>query len=203
MINRERLKTGLQLLLVVANLSLVVIYVSGWTPPRAQTNKKTIIKPPTIVKEPVAITIKHRGQPINPNEEFDGDSDWLKDVTLKLTNKSDKTITFVQIHLVFPETATAEKSSTGLHRIELGIYPDFPSNRPPMVLRPGDSTEVTLANEYTEIKRLVEQRVPIDKINQVTLRLQTALFDDGTKFFAGVLYRRDPNIPGRWNPIQQ
>ena len=202
MINRERLKTGLQLLLVVANISLVVVYVSGWTP-RPQNNKKTVVLPPSFVKEPVAITIKHRGQQVKGNDEFDGDADWLKEVTLKLTNVSDKTITYIAIHLIFPETATAEKASTGLHQIEFGIHPDVPSNRAPIVFRPGDSMEVALGSEYAEIKKLVEQRVPIDKINKVIARPQTAIFDDGTQFFAGMLYRRDPNNPRQWIPIKQ
>jgi hypothetical protein len=187
----------------VANISLAGIYVSGWPNSSTQSNKKTVIRPPTIVKEPVAITIKHHGQQIKPNEEFEGGADWLKDVTLKLTNTSDKTITYLAIHLIFPETATAEKSSTGLHQIELGVHPDVPSNRVPFILSPGDSTEVTLESEYADIMKLVEQRVPIDKINKVTVRPQTALFDDGTMFFAGMLYRRDPNNPGRWITIQQ
>ena len=201
MINRERLRTGLQLLLILANINLGAVYVSGWTP-GPQNNKKTIVSPPSIVKEPVAISIKHRGQHVEANQEFDGDADWLKDVTLKLTNVSDKTITYIAIHLVFPETATAEKSSTGLHQIELGVHPDVPSNRSPIALRPGDSMEVTLGNEYGDIKKLVEKRVSIDKINKVTVRPQTALFNDGTMFFAGMLYRRDPNNPGKWITIQ-
>ena len=202
MINRERLRTGLQLLLVVANISLVVIYVSGWTVPSPQSNKKTIVSPPTIVKYPVAITIKHRGQQMKPNEEFDGATDWVKDLTLTVTNTSGKTITHLAIHLIFPETATAEQSSTALHQIELGVHPDVPSNRAPLILRPGDSIEVTLGNEYADIKKLVEKRVSIDKINTVTLRLQSAMFDDGTEFYAGELYRRDPNNPRRWIPIK-
>jgi|SRR6185369_5543846 hypothetical protein len=202
MINRERLRTGLQLLLILANINLGAVYVSGWTP-GPQNNKKTIVSPPSIVKEPVAISIKHRGQHVEANQEFDGDADWLKDVTLKLTNVSDKTITYIAIHLIFPETATAEKSSTGLHQIELGVHPDVPSNRSPIALRPGDSMEVTLGNEYGDIKKLVEKRVSIDKINKVTVRPQTALFNDGTMFFAGMLYRRDPNKPGKWITIQQ
>ena len=202
MINRERLRTGLQLLLILANINLGAVYVSGWTP-GPQNNKKTIVSPPSIVKEPVAISIKHRGQHVEANQEFDGDADWLKDVTLKLTNVSDKTITYIAIHLIFPETATAEKSSTGLHQIELGVHPDVPSNRSPINLRPGDSMEVTLGNEYGDIKKLVEKRVSIDKINTVTVRPQTALFNDGTMFFAGMLYRRDPNKPGKWITIQQ
>jgi len=202
MINRERLRTGLQLLLILANINLGAVYVSGWTP-GPQNNKKTIVSPPSIVKEPVAISIKHRGQHVEANQEFDGDADWLKDVTLKLTNVSDKTITYIAIHLIFPETATAEKSSTGLHQIELGVHPDVPSNRSPINLRPGDSMEVTLGNEYGDIKKLVEKRVSIDKINKVTVRPQTALFNDGTMFFAGMLYRRDPNKPGKWITIQQ
>ena len=202
MINRERLRTGLQLLLILANINLGAVYVSGWTP-GPQNNKKTIVSPPSIVKEPVAISIKHLGQHVEANQEFDGDADWLKDVTLKLTNVSDKTITYIAIHLIFPETATAEKSSTGLHQIELGVHPDVPSNRSPIALRPGDSMEVTLGNEYGDIKKLVEKRVSIDKINTVTVRPQTALFNDGTMFFAGMLYRRDPNKPGKWITIQQ
>jgi len=201
--HHREMTTALQRFFIAASLCLSVFCVGGWSASHPQTNKKTVIREPTMVKEPVAITIKHRGQPIKPNEEFDGDADWLKELTLKLTNASDKTITYIAIHLIFPETATAEKPSTGLHQIELGVHPDVPSNRAPIILRPGDSIEVTLENEYADIKKLVEHRVSIDKINKVTVRPQTALFDDGTMSFAGMLYRRDPNIPHRWNPIKQ
>lgn len=202
MINRERLRTGMQLLLILASISLAAICVSGLTP-EPQNNKKMIVSPPSLVKEPIAFTIKHRGQQIKANEEFDGDADWLKDVTLKLTNVSDKTITYIAIHLIFPETATPDKSSTGLHQIELGVHPDVPIKRSPIILRPGESIEVSLENEYPDMKKLVEKRVSIDKINKVTVRPQTALFDDGTMFFAGMLYHRDANNPHRWITIPQ
>ena len=195
--------TVLQRFFIAVSLSLSVFCVVGWSASHPQTNKKTVIREPSFVKEPISITIKHRGQQIKPNEEFDGDADWLKDLTLKLTNASDKTITYIAIHFIFPETATADKPSTGLQQIELGVHPDVPSNRTPIILRPGDSMEVALGNEYTDIKKLVEHRVSIDRINKVTVRAQTAIFDDGTMFYAGMLYRRDPNIPHRWIPIKQ
>lgn len=203
MSERKGLTATLQLILIVANLCLVVIYLSGWITPRAQNNSKKIVRPPTLVKEPLDITMEHRGRSVKPNEEFEGDAEWLRNVRFRIKNNSDKVITYVVLNLTFPETATLQSARTGLHQIRLGLDPDVKTDGPPLYLKPGESKEISLDSEYPAIKKLVESRVPMQTISSLTLRIDTALFDDGIKFFAGVLYRRDRTDPHKWIPIEQ
>src|SRR5258708_34212768 len=97
-------QTRITIVLIIANLCLLVIYVSAWTKPSVQNNKKTVIRPLTLAQEPVEITIELKGQPVNATktvraekgirtEEFDSEADWLRNLTLKVTNKSEKVIT--------------------------------------------------------------------------------------------------------------
>lgn len=54
-------------------------------------------------------------------EEFDGDGDWLRNLTLKVKNKSDKVITYIVLDLTFPQTATNQHPRVGLHQVFLGV----------------------------------------------------------------------------------
>jgi len=203
MIRRTTVARGITAVLVIANLCLLVIYLSGWTNPSGQNNKKTVVQPPSLVKEPLEITIEHRGQSIKSNEEFDGDADWLRNLKLKINNRSEKAITYVVLDLTFPETATAENGRVGLHQIRLGASPDLPLGGAQFYLAPGASKEISLDSEYPDMRKLIESRIPVDRITKIVIRLETALFDDGIKWFAGSLYRRNPNRndPHKWIPL--
>lgn len=63
MINRKTIT----ILLTIANLGLLVTYVSGWVNPFA-SDKKTIIRRLTLSKEPVEITFKLKGEPVNASK---------------------------------------------------------------------------------------------------------------------------------------
>ena len=203
MINRSTVQSVTTITLVMANLCLCVIYLSAWTGSQAQNNNKKRVTRP-LAKEPVEITIEHRGQLVRENEEFEGDADWLKNLKFKIKNRSDKVITYLVLDLTFPQTATAANSSTGLHQIRLGISPDLKSGGSQFRLAPGDSKEISLDTEYPDMKKLVESRIRVENISDLVVRLETAVFDDETKWFAGVLYRRNPNSsdPSKWIPIQ-
>ena len=56
---RASLKVALQMILILANLCVAVLYLSGWTNPLVQNRRKTVIRPETLTKEPVEIAIKH------------------------------------------------------------------------------------------------------------------------------------------------
>jgi hypothetical protein len=191
--------------LVIANLCLAVVYLSAWINPHAQSSKKTVVRPHTLVKEPVEITIEHRGQPIKANEEFEGEVDWVKDLKLKLKNTSDKTITFIVLDVDFPETVPVV-GKVAQRQIWLGHAPDEQQTmRPPLQLRPGESIEVPLDAEYDDIKTLITGIMPLDSITKTVIRLHQVMFDDGTLFSAGVMYRRnpDPNDPHKWIKIEK
>jgi hypothetical protein len=216
MINRTRLQGAITIALVIANLGLLVFYVSGWTNPLVQNNKKSIIRRLSFYKDPVEVSIELKGQPVKSNEavlaeqeirseDFEADTDWLRNLTLKLTNRSDKTITYLAVYLLFPETATATNRSEGLYQIYLGTYLDHKFTLPDLRLMPGESIEVPLATRYDEIKTLVESRVPLAGITKVELDFRSAMFDDGTYYDLGELFRRntDPSDPHKWIKIKE
>lgn len=204
MVSRSKAQKATTITLLIANLCLLVLYLSAWTYPLAQNNRKKVVQPVSL-DQPVEIQIEHRGQRVKANEEFDGDDDWFKNLKIKIKNRSEKSITYVVLDLTFPETATPENSRVGLHQIRLGESPDLKSNGAKISLAPGDSKEISLDLDYSEIKKLVESRIPAKNITNLVVRLETAVFSDDTKWFAGTLYQRNPNPnhPHKWIPVSQ
>jgi hypothetical protein len=201
--------------LVILNLGLLVC-LSGWTSVTAQNNKKTVIRRLTVVKYPVELSFKLKGEPLESNEavlfdqairtnEFDADADWLKDFTISLKNTSGKTITYIVLNLMFPEVT--KNGATALHQVFLGIHPDHKFARPELRLAPNEVLDIPLAPRYDAIKRLVKTVGPdfaIENLSKVEVAFQAALLDDETLFETGTWYRRnpDPNDPRRWIVIK-
>jgi hypothetical protein len=108
------------------------------------------------------------------------------------------------LDLTFPETSTSEQPRVGLHQVFLGVDPERGFVRPELRLPPNDSIEIPLAARFKDIRDLVERRVKIEEITQMEVRIHQVLFDDGTLFETGSMYRRnpDPNDPRKWIKIQ-
>lgn len=208
MINRR----VITITLVIANLCLFVIFVSGWVNPIAQ-NRKTILRRLTLSKEPIDISFTLKGQPLNTSDtvrreegiraqEFDADLDWLRDLTLKVRNTSEKTITYIALNLHFPEVT--KNGRTALQQVFIGIDPDRKFQRPELRLAPNETIEVPLAARYDGIETLIRAgNSRIENVGKLWLEFQSAFFDDGTLFEAGTLYRRNPdqNDPHNWIKI--
>ena len=209
MINRR----VITITLAIANLCLFVIYVSAWIHPVAQ-NKKTLIRQLTLIKEPVDISFNLNGQPVKGREEvlpaegirteeFEGDPDWVKNLTLKVRNNTDKTITYLVVNLHFPEVT--KNGATALHQIFVGVDPDRKFPRAELRLAPHETIEIPLADRVEEIRTLVETggKVPLGNVTKLWVQFYSALFDDGTLYETGTLFRRNPdqNDPRKWIKI--
>lgn len=206
-------RRAIAITLTIANLFLFVIDVRGWINPVAQ-NQKAIIQRLTLAKYPVEISFKIKGQPVNASEvvlreegirvrEFEGDRDWLKDLTIKLKNTSGKTITYMVLMLNFPEVT--KNGRTAQHQIHLGLDPDRKFQRPELRLAPNETIELSIAEQHARIKTLVETvgNVPPEGISKVLVDFYSAFFDDETLFEAGTLFRRNPdqNASPKWLKI--
>lgn len=209
MINRR----AVLLTRTVANLLLFVIYVSGWNNPVTQ-NQKAIIRRLTLAKYPVEVSFKIKGQPVNavevvhPEEgirvrEFEGDRDWLKDLTIQLKNTSGKTITYLVLMLNFPEIT--KNGRTAQHQIHLGLDPDRKFQRAELRLAPNETIELSITEQHARIKTLVEGvgNVPVENVSKVLVDFYSAFFDDETLFEAGTMFRRNPdqNALPKWLKI--
>jgi hypothetical protein len=145
--------------------------------------------------------LKAKNRGVKFNEAFEADADWLKDVSLKIKNNSEKTIVCIYMLVIFRETAPAPMT-----------YPKFfgrPTNtsvKPggrPLELKPGEVLTVSFADEFEGLKRAVEYRRPVDSVNVVDLEITRAYFEDGMMWDLGELYRPDPDNFGKWVLVEK
>ena len=145
--------------------------------------------------------LKVKDKSVSFYEQFEADAEWLKNVSLKVKNNSKKTIVCIYMGVVFPETAHAPMA----HPKFFG-YPTNTKVRPkgqPLELRSGEVLAVSLANEYEELKRLVEHRRAVDSISTLALEINRVYFDDGTMWDMGNIYRPDPDNFGKWILVEE
>jgi len=155
-----------------------------------------------VLTEPIEIIEPSaKGIPITLGKEFDGESDWIKNLRFKIRNKYTKEITFINLDFDFPET-----SATGImmaHQLFIGQRPDlkFTLNNPPLSLQPNGEVEISLESEFQSIKRSIESRQgPVENINNIVIRTGDVMFEDGTLYSGGNFWRPnpDPNSPHKW-----
>lgn len=193
--------------LVLANLCVLTLYVSGWSygPPRipgAQGGGRAVVREHPLNNEPVDIgDIKFRGGGRKFGERFEGGDAWLKDITLKVKNKSEKPVTYLRLDLTFPETRAT--GNVMLHQLYLGHRSDIPSllNNQPLLLMPDESLDISLSSQFEEIKRMIEGRQPpVGNIGELVVRLGEVMFEDGTLYSGGALFKRNPDAdsPRKW-----
>ncbi|HYW71092.1 MAG TPA: hypothetical protein VE961_08665 [Pyrinomonadaceae bacterium] len=194
----------------------------------AQTNEKMIIRRLTLMKYPLDFTVEYQGKPVTGDwktypdlgvrrQLFAGESDWLRDVSFKVKNISDETITYVSLVLVFPQTAN-EAAENGprlsspapqrprgsvLHSISIGMDPFGKLADHELRLRPGEELEIPIRPDYNDIRKLIgSMDYPIEQVTQMEVRVQSVRLGEDRFFNAGRMYRRDPKEPHRWIPIE-
>lgn len=198
---------------VLTLVTLLVIIEPSFITTTSAQNNKTIIRRLTLVEQPVEIAYEINGHPPRMNEavhpetgtrtlDFDSNSEWVKDLTLKLRNTSGKTITYIEVDLSFPEVV--KDGRTALHQIFLGVDPNREFKRAELRMAPKQTIEIPLAQRFENIENLVKLggNLAIEDINKLFVEFQSALFDDETLFQGGMMFRRnpDPNDPNKWIP---
>ena len=178
--------------------------VGAFTSYRVQENQQArtkVLDKGSSPNEPIAITdIKVADKAISFGDKLDGDEDWLKDVSFKIKNISDKPIVYAEIDLEFPET----KSSGNLmvYPIQLGQRPGLPNrNQEPLYLPPGETLDIQLPSKYDAIKRFINHRQQMSDIHRGVVRIGFVVFSDMTGWDTGTALRQDPHKPTRFIPI--
>lgn len=197
--------------IMVLIISLLVISVSMFVPELhglAGQDKEREIKKMNWPKEPVKIgKLKAKGAIIALGEKFHAEDDWLKGLTFSVKNTSEKTITYLEIELSFPRDKSAQAEPDAHDRIMYGQYPALPGeiatphpDQPP--LRPGETVDVVL-KDYDGIRDFLNQTHYPVSIKRLEVSVGDVVFDDGTKWSGGGLFRRDPDNPGGWMRIKE
>lgn len=195
--------------IIIANIFLFALYASGWTHARRQVapqREKAVLKHPGPKKEPFEITeIRVKTKALKFGEIFEDESDWLKHLTFKVKNRSDKPITFLQMDLDFPETEETA-GAIMMHQLFFGQRPDFKStlNNLPLYIKPNEAMVISLEREYDDIKTFIELKLPtIGRVNKLTIRTSSIIFEGDVLYSAGMFSSRNPDVnsPQKWIPI--
>lgn len=200
----SRRKIGFMVSLLVVSVSMYVSTFDGL----AGQGKEREIKKLNWPKEPVKIgKLKTKEGVVGFGEKFRADDDWMKGLTFSVKNTSEKTITYLEIELNFPRDKGAQEEPEAHDRIIYGQYPTLPGetttphpDHPP--IRPGDTVDLVL-KDYEGIREFLDNTHYPVRIYRLEVSVGDVVFDDGTKWSGGGLFRRDPDNPGGWIRIKE
>lgn len=169
---------------------LLVVFCGGLVCP-AQDKLRRVEQPAKFVysNTPIRVVVKMGGQEM-PNREGQAGPDWLRRMTLEVTNMSGKDINLLWINLMLKEPKYGAKEAT---TETAGIVITVELRHSPVkVLRAGDSVTlkppITMVDYWTKYAR--EQGM--DDIERVILDIRQVGFTDDTAWTRGRLSRKDP-----------
>jgi hypothetical protein len=149
---------------------------------------------------PVKITlIKTKKRVIENDKKLFDDDDWLQGLTLRVTNHSDRTITYVGIQLIFRRTEDQESGLPAGWPLNYGIDPlglkpgDIIPSPQIAPIPPGGEAEITLGDtEYREVEKFLGMAGFPANRKRLELDITVVGFSDETIWNSGHMFRRDP-----------
>ena len=168
--------------------------------PVSKTQERVVVKkrhPSTPVK---IVDVHVKGHPVQSNKPFAADDDWLRDLDVRISNTSGKTITYLEVMLVLrdPENKQPPAAWTLRHGINPVRYVS-PNEMPAPTVRPvlpGDFLELSLpAEQYAGFTQFLLDTNYLH-VKNVDVRVTAVGFNDGT-VWTGQLMKRDGL--GRWS----
>ena len=184
--------------LVVAGFSLLVFTVSG----AAQTQQKVLLwsdhptgshnertrAPNQVFKQLVAIEIQginRAGKSIAIGEPFSADEDWLRDLTFRVKNVSDKDLMGIQITLILSELKKP---------IQVPYVSGCRHDKNQPCIRPGDEVELRIPpiKLYEWVKSVVASEPELPKITRATIYDVLVSLPGDIAWSSGCVKTRDP-----------
>lgn len=134
--------------------------------------------------------------------------DWLENLEFTLTNKYDKPIVWINLGIIFPETAAYGPRM--VYQLDLGVNPKFVGTDKehtfgdPIAIKPNEQFKFTLSSTYLgRIKKFLEfKSFQLSYLNQATIRVSIIVFDDGMWWEQGTWYKPDPDNPGKYVTVK-
>jgi hypothetical protein len=144
------------------------------------------------------LTVRVKGRPVQSNKPFIDDENWLRDLDVRVANTSGKTITYLEVMLIFRDPENKQRPAAwtlrhGVNPVRYITPEEMPS--PKRSIRPGDILELRLPSEqegaFTNFL-LDSNYLGANKVEVITTAIA---FSDG-KVWTGQMMKRDGN--GRW-----
>lgn len=169
-------------------------------------SKERLLRKSSDYNPPVKIVLaKQNKGPIKFGKKFQAGDDWLKGLAVALANHSGKSVTYVDIEILFvrPEN---QRLPPAVWHLEYGRSPlrtqfeDVASLLPVKPVLPGDIFEIRLDDsEFEQMQSFLISAQYRDGVDHVQLRANVIGFGDGTAW-TGRMIERDPGSPAGWRP---
>ena len=146
------------------------------------------------------VSVRVNGEAVEPGQRFAAGDDWLRGLTFRVKNVSDKPLMFVGLNLRFPTAADKSKSTQLSGPLGYGCWPGFPC-RPDAKgvhneIAPGEARDIELtAGRYESFMAgLASLRVALP-VESAEYDIDTVFFDADTMWSRGLLFKRDTVKP--------
>jgi len=155
------------------------------------------------------------------NQIFDGrpfqaGEGWFSRMTIHIKNRTDKTVEWVNLDLLFPKPASGTWGLLAIKSIQLGRVPDadvpvfrgvdgapvhFPPSLKPLDLRPGQEVIVHVSHYMDSIRRMVGRIMPLAAVARIRIDIASCYFNDGMRWNLGVYSVLDKSHPGKMKKL--
>jgi hypothetical protein len=155
------------------------------------------------------VSVKFKGEAIEPGRRFLADDDWLTGLTFKVKNVSDRPISYVAISLRVPTAAGREnKFSEFVGPYRYGCPPGFSclpeATRFQKEIMPGETQDVVVAERtYKNLTAALAQSGASIPIVAAEYDIDSVVFDADTRWSRGFLFRRDPSEPNTYRMVDK
>lgn len=156
-----------------------------------------------------------RGE-VKQGTSFQADEDWLKNMTISLTNRTDKPIVCAQLRLWFPDTGNgttaqpmANYAITVGRRPKSSLYHADGSKIPPdpakkvLLLAPGETLVIHVGDYIDSIRPTIENlgNTPFSHVTRLNIEPTDFYFSDGMRWVGHAYYLPDPHHPGKYTKL--
>jgi hypothetical protein len=147
------------------------------------------------------VSVRVKGQTVEPGRRFEGGDDWLAGLVLRVKNVSDVPIAYVEVRLRFPTPAGDKREGVGLIGLmSYGCCPGYPC-KPDAAgsskeIMPGQTQDIELTGEaYGRLLSALAQVGARTPVESAEYEIDTVIFDADTRWSRGFLLKRDPASP--------
>jgi hypothetical protein len=145
--------------------------------------------------------IKPAGEAQDPITPFSADDDWIRNLTVYVLNRTNRTIVYASLNLGFPETTVGQTQA--FFPLFLGRIPESipfdshgaPIRRPegsqPIRFRPGQTMAIHLGDYIDQIRARVEPMMPFASLTAISVNFGRFFFADGMSW-SGRFRAMDP-----------
>lgn len=166
---------------------------------RGQDSEKVLKKDSFSSDEPVKIIkVKNKKGEVPLGKKFrdEADAGWLRGLVITVENTSGRTLTYVNVTLMFPPQVNHATSEYAYgFEFMYGVSPQYPQyeesrkRQPDRVLRHGERLDLTLSDEeYEHIQKVLRSLGYPHDLREAFVRLREVGFDDGTGWLGGKNY---------------